>query len=185
LSSAKAIFLDRDGILNRERKDYVKSPEELEMLPGIEEPLRSIREKGFQIIVVTNQSAVGRGLTTSELLENIHAKMRTELESRGCVLDAIYYCPHTPEAKCSCRKPQPGLIEAAARERGIDLSKSWFVGDKESDMEAAKRAGCRGIKVPTNNHGLAIAVRRIIATENHTERWRPESRRSVQELHSG
>ena len=143
----------------------MKSPVELETLPGIFEPLRQIRTKGFRLILITNQSVVGRGLTTHQGLASIHEKLRDELKNHGCYLDAIYYCPHLPEDHCDCRKPQPGMILKAARELGIDPRKSWVIGDKEIDLEAAKRAGCRGIRVPTNGGGLADAVRKIFSDE--------------------
>jgi len=163
----RAIFVDRDGILNRERRDYVKTPQELEVLDGVERPIKEAHEKGFLIVVTTNQSAVGRGITTHEALAEIHAKMRAELEKRGCSIDAIYYCPHSPDDRCGCRKPQPGLILRAAEDLAIDLKKSWLIGDKESDVEAARRAGCRGVMVPSNGGGLELGMREILTKEHH------------------
>jgi histidinol-phosphate phosphatase family protein len=163
----KAVFLDRDGILNHDREDYVKTPEEFEVLPGLGEPLRRIREKEFLIVIVTNQSAIGKGLITHELLGEIHDKMRAELQRQGGSVDAIYYCPHTPEEGCDCRKPMPGLILRAAREMGIDLKESWLIGDKASDIEAARRAGCKAIRVPANDDGLEIGVRQILGFEGN------------------
>jgi histidinol-phosphate phosphatase family protein len=161
----RAVFLDRDGVLTRERQDYVKTPEELEILPGVYGPLREIRSLGFRIVVVTNQSVVGRGYATLEGMERIHEKFRHELEKHGCSVDAIYFCPHLPDQGCECRKPAPGLILKAAKELGIDTEKSWMIGDKEIDLEAAKRAGCHGIRVPTNSGGLEDAVRKIFSAE--------------------
>jgi histidinol-phosphate phosphatase family protein len=162
---SRAVFLDRDGVLTRERADYVKKPEELEILPGIYEPLRKIKEKGFRIVLVTNQSVIGRGLTTHEEMERIHEKLRLELARQDCTVDAIYYCPHVPGEGCDCRKPEPGMIIRAASDLGIDRSKSWMIGDKEIDLEAARRAGCRGIRVPTNSGQLGQAVHMIISME--------------------
>jgi histidinol-phosphate phosphatase family protein len=164
----KAIFLDRDGVLTRERPDYVKTPEELEILPGIGPPLRTLRKRGFRLVVVTNQSVVGRGLATHEDLGRIHEKLQSELKRIGCYVDAIYYCPHVPEERCNCRKPQPGLLLKAAKDLGIDVNQSWMIGDKEIDLEAAKRAGCRGVKVETNRGDLQQAVLMIIHTEKKT-----------------
>ena len=163
---SRAVFLDRDGVLTRERPDYVKTPDELEILPGIEAPLREIQKRGFQIVIITNQSVVGRGLTTHDEMSRIHEKLRVELARLGCRIDAIYYCPHRPDEGCNCRKPEPGLILKASRELGIDTAKSWMIGDKEMDLEAARRAGCRGIRVPTNGNGLKEAVRSIALAEN-------------------
>ncbi len=161
----RAVFLDRDGVLTREKADYVKTPEELEILPGIEEPLREILKRGFRIVIITNQSVVGRGLTTHQQMSKIHEKLRQQLAKMGCDLDGIYYCPHRPDEGCSCRKPAPGLILKAAKELGIDTSASYMIGDKEIDLEAARRAGCHGIRVPTNGSGLGEAVRSILFAE--------------------
>ena len=166
MALSRAVFLDRDGVLTRERRDYVKTPEELETLPGIYEPLRRIGEKGFRLVLITNQSIVGRGLATHKDLASIHRKLRRDLKQHGCRLDAIYYCPHLPEDNCGCRKPEPGMILKASRELGIDPRQSWMIGDKEIDLEAARKAGCRGIKIPTNGDGLARAVGEIIAEES-------------------
>jgi histidinol-phosphate phosphatase family protein len=161
----RAVFLDRDGVLTRERPDYVKTPNELEILPGIGPPLRALRERGFKLVVVTNQSVVGRGLATLDDLSRIHEKLQTELKRMGCDVDAIYYCPHLPEEGCSCRKPKPGLLLKAANDLGIDVKESWMIGDKEIDLEAAKRAGCRGVRVETNVGDLQRAVSSILTIE--------------------
>lgn len=163
---SRAVFLDRDGVLTRERPDYVKTPEELEILPGIESPLQEIQKRGFRIVIVTNQSVVGRGLTTHHEMSKIHEKLRQELARFGCTIDGIYYCPHRPNEGCDCRKPAPGLILKAATELGIDMAGSWMIGDREIDLEAARRAGCHGIRVPTNGSGLAEAVQTIALAEN-------------------
>jgi histidinol-phosphate phosphatase family protein len=168
LPLSRAVFLDRDGVLTRERQDYVKNPDELEVLPGIEDPLREIQSRGFRIVIITNQSVIGRGLTTRHEMSRIHEKLRLELERLGCSIDGIYYCPHRPNEGCNYRKPEPGLILRASRELGIDIVSSWMIGDKEMDLEAAKRAGCRGIRVPTNGGGLAEAVRRIVIAEDES-----------------
>jgi D-glycero-D-manno-heptose 1,7-bisphosphate phosphatase len=165
LSSSKAVFLDRDGVLTRERSDYVKTPNELEVLPGIGPPLRDLRKRGFRLIIVTNQSVVGRGLATDAEMGRIHEKLQSELKRMDCPVDAIYYCPHLPGAGCSCRKPEPGLILRAAKELGLDIASSWMIGDKEIDLEAAKRAGCRGLRVETNRGDLQHAVLSIIGAE--------------------
>ena len=162
----RAVFLDRDGVLTRERPDYVKTAEELEILPGIEAPLLEIKKLGFRIIIITNQSVVGRGLTTDREMARINDKLRTELARFGCSIDGIYYCPHRPEEMCNCRKPEPGLILRAASDLGIDTASSWMIGDKDLDVEAARRAGCRGIRIPTNLGGLKDAVRTIVIAED-------------------
>lgn len=155
------MFFDRDGVLTRERQDYVKTPEELEILPDIATPLREIQKRGFRVVIITNQSVIGRGLTTHDEMSRIHDKLRMELARLGCKIDGIYYCPHRPDEGCDCRKPEPGLILKASRELGIDTARSWMIGDKEIDLEAARRAGCRGIRVTTNGNNLKEAVRSI------------------------
>jgi histidinol-phosphate phosphatase family protein len=165
LPSSRAVFLDRDGVLTRERSDYVKVPDELQVLPGIGTALRDLRKMGFLLVVVTNQSVIGRGLTTHEGMERIHDKLHSELKRIGCSVDAIYYCPHLPGAGCDCRKPEPGLILRAAKELGIDVSASWMIGDKEIDVEAAERAGCRAVRIKTNAGDLKNAVSSIILAE--------------------
>jgi histidinol-phosphate phosphatase family protein len=162
----KAVFLDRDGVLTRERPDYVKTPDELEILPGIGPSLRDLRRRGFRLVIVTNQSVVGRGLATDDDMGRIHEKLQSELKQMGCYVDAIYYCPHLPGAGCSCRKPEPGLILRAGKELGIDISSSWMIGDKEIDLEAARRAGCRGVRVETNQGDLQQAVSNILRAED-------------------
>jgi histidinol-phosphate phosphatase family protein len=166
LPLSRAVFLDRDGVLTRERQDYIKTPDELEILPGLEGPLQEIQKRGFRIVIVTNQSVIGRGLTTHREMSKIHEKLRRELGRFGCTIDAIYYCPHRPEEGCDCRKPNPGLILKASNELGIDISRSWMIGDKEIDLEAANRAGCRGIKITTNGADLFEAVRQIARVED-------------------
>jgi histidinol-phosphate phosphatase family protein len=120
---------------------------------------------GFRLVIVTNQSVVGRGLASHEDMERIHEKLRSELKRMGCSVDAIYYCPHLPGEGCDCRKPEPGLILKAAKDLGIDVSASWMIGDKEIDVEAAKRAGCPAVRVETNAGDLQNAVSRIIHAE--------------------
>jgi D-glycero-D-manno-heptose 1,7-bisphosphate phosphatase len=163
--SSRAVFLDRDGVLTRERPDYVKTPDELEIFPSIYEPLRELRQSGFRIVLITNQSVVGRGFATEAGLHRIHQKLTDDLAKHGCFLDRIYYCPHRPEEGCDCRKPNPGMILAAARDLRLDVAKCWMVGDKDIDMEAANRAGCKRIKVSTNSNELARAVEEILSTD--------------------
>jgi D-glycero-D-manno-heptose 1,7-bisphosphate phosphatase len=101
-------------------------------------------------------------------MSRIHEKLRTGLAQLGCKIDGIYYCPHRPDEGCDCRKPAPGLILKAARELGIDVERSWMIGDKEMDLDAARRAGCRGIRVETNGGGLEDAVRQIALAEDRS-----------------
>ena len=147
----KAIFLDRDGTLNK-YVGFLRKPEELELLPGVAEAIRKINESGYLAIVITNQPVVARGEVTFEELEKIHQKLETELGKEGAYIDALYYCPHHPDRGfageiselkkvCDCRKPSPGMILQAAKDFNIDLSVSWMVGDSKIDIESGKNAG--------------------------------------------
>jgi len=144
-----AVFLDRDGVINENRSDYVKCWEEFEFLPGVFDPLRFLAQNHKVIVVVSNQSAIGRGLVPGEVVEGIHRRMRIEIQRRGGRIDGVFYCPHRPDDNCGCRKPRPGLLLRAADELNLDLAGSYFVGDAVSDVEAALAAGCAPIFVLT------------------------------------
>ena len=141
----KAVFLDRDGVLNRaivcDGKPYPPaSLAEFEILPGTKEALDKLKEAGYLLIVVTNQPDVGRGTQQKSIVEEMHEVLRTILP-----LDEIYVCYHGYDGECECRKPQPGMLLAAAREFKIDLKKSFMIGDRSKDIEAGKAAGCKTI----------------------------------------
>lgn len=149
----KAIFLDRDGTINK-YVGFLRNIDDFELIDGVAEAIRKINESGYLAIVVTNQSVIARGEVSFEELEEIHNKMETLLGKEGAYLDAIYYCPHhphkgyegeRPELKidCDCRKPKPGMLLKAAADFNIALSKSWIVGDGENDVKAGLNAGCR------------------------------------------
>ena len=142
-----AIFLDRDGVINENRADYVRTWEQVVFLPGVFDALRELAASRFVLVVVTNQSAVGRGIMTAETLAEIHGGIAARVQAEGARLDAIYACPHRPDELCACRKPEPGMLLDAAEALGIDLAASFMVGDAVSDMEAALAAGCRPILV--------------------------------------
>ena len=147
MSGRPAAFLDRDGVLNEDR-GYVHRWEDFAFLPGVIDALRRLQQKGYLLVVITNQSAVARGLCAETDVLALHERMRAFLHGQGIELAGIYYCPHHPQGSvsdyaivCSCRKPEPGMILRAAREHGIDLSRSLLVGDKISDLEAGRAAG--------------------------------------------
>ena len=155
----KAIFLDRDGTINK-YVGFLRKEEEFELLPGVAEAIKIINKSGYLAIVVTNQPVIARGEVTFEGLETIHNKMETLLGKEGAYLDAIYFCPHHPhfgyegEVKelkidCDCRKPKPGMLLKAAEDLNIDLSQSYMVGDSESDIKAGKAAGCKTVLLNT------------------------------------
>jgi histidinol-phosphate phosphatase family protein len=144
--SGRAVFLDRDGVINRHLPgEYVRNWSMFDCLDGVPEAIRKLEGAGFAVVVVTNQQGIGKGLMTEEDLEDIHRKMEEELARRGSSLDGIYHCPHLAESGCRCRKPEPGLVRRAARDLGLDTSRSYLAGDSLSDAEAARRAGCRPV----------------------------------------
>ncbi len=149
----KTVFVDRDGVINRNRRDHVKSWGEFVFLPHAVDALAELTRHGFRIVVLTNQAAINRGITSRETIEDIHARMVAALEAAGARVAGVFYCPHRPEEGCGCRKPQPGLLFQAADRLGVDLSQSYLIGDALTDVVAARRAGCRPILVMTG-HGL-------------------------------
>ena len=146
--SGVTVFLDRDGTLNRD-PGYIQSPDQFELFPGVAEALARLKQAGARIIVVTNQSGIARGFISAGDLDRVHAKLRQFLDAAGASLDAIYFCPHHPDEGCRCRKPETGMIDQAVRERQVDLSRSYFIGDHARDMQLAKRVGSRSVLVTT------------------------------------
>jgi histidinol-phosphate phosphatase family protein len=145
----RAAFLDRDGVINRKPPEgqYVTRWEEIQILPGVPEAIALLTQAGFHVLAISNQRCVAKGLLTVSELDEIHKRMCDQLAAAGAVLEKVYYCPHDYQPPCTCRKPAPGLIFTAARDYGIDLEKSWMIGDSDIDMEAGKSAGCRTIKI--------------------------------------
>ncbi len=136
-----AVFLDRDGVIIENRADYVRSWADVSFLPGALEALRRLQASPYRIIIITNQSAVGRGILTLEDAKSISDRIVTVVEREGGRIDAIYLCPHDPKDQCTCRKPKPGLILKAANDLEINLSESVIIGDAFSDLEAGQTAG--------------------------------------------
>ena len=141
-----AVFVDRDGTIMRD-VDYCGDPAEVELLDGASVALRRLKELGFKIIVVTNQSGIGRGYFNVEQYREVEAEVARQLGDN--LIDATYYCPHLPEENCKCRKPSPEMIFNAAREHDVDLAHSFFIGDKRSDIECGRNAGVKTILVRT------------------------------------
>jgi len=162
----KAIFLDRDGVLNRKKDDYVKSISELEIFPFIVPSIKKINDIGFLTIILTNQSAINRGLMTHNDLKLIHNEIQNYLKKHSSFIDAFYYCPHRPDENCDCRKPKPGLIKLAARDFEINLNSSWMIGDSESDIETGKIVKCKTLKI-NENFNLSHAIDYIIKQEKY------------------
>ena len=136
----KAVFLDRDGVINLD-KAYVSKIEDFEFCEGVFEALTHFQNLGYLLIIVTNQSGIGRGYYTEEDFQKLTDWMRKELLHVRIKIDAIYHCPHAPEANCACRKPQSGMFLKAIEDFDIDVTQSWMIGDKPSDIEAALGAG--------------------------------------------
>ena len=165
----KAIFLDRDGTINK-YVGFLTKPEEFDLLPGVAEAIRQINHSGYLCIVVSNQPVIARGDCTFEQLQEIHDKMETLLGQEGAFVDAIYYCPHHPDKgfegerpaykiDCNCRKPKPGLLLQAAKDWNIDLSQSYMIGDSERDVEAGNAAGCKqSFFIKTNEPNALLSI---------------------------
>ena len=143
---APAVFLDRDGTVMRDA-DYCSDPQQVRIFSGVPEALRRLKSKGFKLIIITNQSGIGRGFFTTEQYRAVEAEVLRQLGDG--LIDATYFCPDIPGQHSSCRKPAPGMILRAAREHQIDLSQSFFIGDKEIDAECGRNAGVRTIRVQT------------------------------------
>jgi D-glycero-D-manno-heptose 1,7-bisphosphate phosphatase len=143
---APAVFVDRDGTIMKDA-DYCSDPNQVQIFPGIPESLRRLKSNGFKLIVITNQSGIGRGFFTIEQYRAVEAEVLRQL-GNGLV-DATYFCPDVPGQHSSCRKPAPGMILQATQEHRIDLSRSFFIGDKEIDAECGRNAGVRTIRVQT------------------------------------
>lgn len=152
-----AVFLDRDGVINENRDGYVLSWADVEFLPGVFEGLRRLADSEFVVIMVTNQSAIGRGLVTAEVVHGINDRIVMRIGAESGRIDRVFICPHRPDEDCQCRKPRPGMLLQAADELGIDLSRSFLIGDAVSDMEAALCAGCAPIMVLTGRGERQLA----------------------------
>lgn len=155
----KACFLDRDGVLIEE-VNYIKSPDQVKIIPGVFDALKKLREKGYLCIVISNQSGVARGYFKEGDVAKIQDRIDGFLTEKGLKIDGYYNCPHHPggtvseyKKDCDCRKPKPGLILKAAKEHSIDLSKSFMIGDKFSDIKAAENAGCHTAIMVRTGHG--------------------------------
>jgi D-glycero-D-manno-heptose 1,7-bisphosphate phosphatase len=159
LARKPAVILDRDGVLNRRPApgQYVREVAEFVWLPGSLDALRSFHEAGYRVIVASNQAGVSRGDLSLEALEAIHDTMRAQARAAGGSIDAIYYCPHDWDAGCECRKPRPGLLFQAQRDFSLDLTRTYFLGDDERDMQAAEAAGAPGLLVTPEVPLLALA----------------------------
>ncbi len=149
LSQRRAIFLDRDGVINANRTDHVKGWDEFVFLPRALDALQRIVNSNFLVIVATNQAAIHRRMVQEVTVREIHARMQSEIERAGGCIHGIYYCPHRPDENCACRKPQPGMYRQAASDFGLDLTRSYVIGDAPADIGAARAIGAQPILVLT------------------------------------
>ena len=141
------IFLDRDGVINENRKDYVKSWSEFHFLPGSREAIAKLTQAGHRIIVCTNQAGVARGSISMEMVEEIHRRMKSSIRDAGGKIEKVYFCPHGKEEDCACRKPRPGMLLRARDELGIDMRDAVFIGDSITDIRAGLAAGIHTVLV--------------------------------------
>lgn len=153
MSGKKAVFLDRDGVINVE-KDYAHKIEDFEFLPGVFEAARVLSEKGYLLIVVTNQSGIGRGYYTADDFERLTEYMLQRFDEEGVQIAGVYHCPHAPDSDCECRKPLPGMFLSGVEDFGVDMQDSWVMGDKESDIEAALSAGIKNTILVRSGHKI-------------------------------
>jgi D-glycero-D-manno-heptose 1,7-bisphosphate phosphatase len=153
----KLVILDRDGTINADSDDYIKSPEEWEPLPGALQAIASLNHSGWRVVVASNQSGIGRGMFDTTALNAMHDKLHRQLASHGGKIDAIFYCPHTPEDRCDCRKPAHGLFTQIGERFGVDLTGVPAVGDSLRDVQAAQAAGCELHAVKTGKAKQLLA----------------------------
>ena len=151
----KLIILDRDGVINQDSKDYIKSADEWRAIPGSLEAIARLTHNGYRIVVASNQAGLARGKLTIETLNTIHYKMHDQISRYGGVIEAVFFCPHGPDDGCGCRKPEPGLYNEIARRLHVNLQGVISIGDKLSDVEAARAAGASPVLVKTG-YGQSI-----------------------------
>ncbi len=151
---ARVVFLDRDGVINEDSPGYVKNRDEFRFLPGSLAALSRLNNAGFETIVITNQSAINRGLTTLAAVEDIHRNLRATTRQHGGNIRDIFFCPHRPDEGCGCRKPKPGMIQKACERYAVDLNSAIMVGDSKKDIECGHNAGCGKTVLVRTGNGL-------------------------------
>jgi D-glycero-D-manno-heptose 1,7-bisphosphate phosphatase len=145
----KLVILDRDGVINFDSAQFIKSPAEWKPIPGSLEAIARLNQNGYRVVVATNQSGIGRGLFDMDTLNAIHNKMHKAVAALGGRIDAIFYCPHAADSQCTCRKPKPGMFERIASSFNVDLDNVPAIGDSLRDLQAGSAAGCRPMLVLT------------------------------------
>ena len=152
------IILDRDGVINYDSDEYIKSPEEWLPIPGSLEAIVKLNRAGFRVLVVTNQSGVARGLYDLSILERIHTKLSQSLTDIGGQIEEILFCPHHPDENCLCRKPKPGLLYQIQKKYPVNFAQTFFVGDSIADVYAAREVGCKPMLVLTGKGEQSLAA---------------------------
>ena len=170
MQAVKLVILGRDGILNDFRDDHVKAPEEWTPIPGALEAVARLNHAGWHAVVATNQSGIGRGMIDMAAVNAVHAQMLRQLAAVGGRIDAVFFCPHTPEDACDCRKPQPGLMRDIVKRYGIDPKHVPMVADTLRDLQAAQAAGCEPHLVLSGRAALldAAQIKRLVEQVPHT-----------------
>lgn len=158
------IILDRDGVINYDSPEYIKSPDEWHPIPGSLEAIKALNDAGFSIIITTNQSGIGRGYFNCATLDAIHQKMLAAIEKAGGKITKIYYCPHHPDDNCQCRKPKTGMIDQLQKDFEVDISKAFLIGDSWKDVKLGLSIGCQPLLVKTGN-GQTV----LVEHENHLQ----------------
>ena len=159
------VIMDRDGVINFDSKEYIKSPKEWNPIPHSLNAITRLNHAGHQVVVATNQSGVGRGYYTLATLEAIHQKMKDELLVIGGHVDGVYFCPHTPDDGCECRKPKPGMLFEIGKDFNTDLKQAYFIGDSLRDIQAAQRAGTLPILVRTGKGETMLKKHKAVFRE--------------------
>jgi D-glycero-D-manno-heptose 1,7-bisphosphate phosphatase len=160
----RIVFLDRDGVINRDSPEYIKSWREFEFLPRSLAALRLLNENLFQVLIITNQSAVNRRMISLRDLNHIHLKMNAAIKAAGGLIQDIFFCPHVPQDRCLCRKPKPGMLFSAQQKYRINLTAAYMVGDRAKDVECAKQAGCGCallVQTASNEAERTLALKKI------------------------
>lgn len=164
LPKNKTVFIDRDGVINHDSPEYIKTCDEFEFIPGSLKAFRLLARHGYNTIVITNQSVIGRKMVSPKGLDEIFSKLKAGIEEEGGRITDIFFCPHVPDDNCNCRKPKPGMIISAADKHNIDLESSVMIGDSAKDIQCAKNAKCGcSILVKTGN---GVQAQRELASKN-------------------
>jgi D-glycero-D-manno-heptose 1,7-bisphosphate phosphatase len=167
-STKKAVFLDRDGVINHKAQegDYIRTWDEIRFLPGAVPAVASLNRAGFKVFVVTNQRGIATRKVRVQDLLNIHARIQHVFALAGGEISQIYYCPHNTSENCGCRKPQPGMLKRAAREHNLDLGASWMIGDSLTDVKAGENAGCRSVLLGSRSRDLSKLSQAVLVADS-------------------